>query len=85
MDPEMVPFLGTVFEVSKKYQNRLILDRFWGPKMVHLWTPKGQKVWTRVPTGSTFPKPIRIRNGKRVGMKELPSPLEKMFEDDEDE
>ena len=63
MDPEMVPFLGTVFEVYiyiyipiKKYQNLSILDPFWTKKTIFLLTPLFEKVWTRVPTASTFPK-----------------------------
>ncbi len=83
MDPKMVPFLGTVLRSQKSIQNRSILDQFWRSKKETFWDPFIQKLWTCVPTGSTFPKPITIRNGKRVEMKELPSTLEKMFEDDE--
>ena len=71
------------FEDPKSDQNRSILDPFWRSKKEIFWGPFRQKVWTRVPTGSTFPKPIRIRNGKRVEIKELPSTLAKVFEDDE--
>ncbi len=80
MDPKMVPFLGTVFEVPKSIdfgpKNRSI----WRSKKETFWDPFIPKLWTRVPKGSKFPKPIRIRNGKRVEMKELVSMLEKVFE-----
>ena len=79
MDPKIVPFLGTVFEVPKSID----FGPIWGPFLGPCLETFISKVWTRVPTGSTFWKPLITRNGKRVEIKELLSMLEKVFEDDE--
>ena len=74
---------GSPKSIDFLVQNRSILDPFWRSEKETFGESFILKVWTRVPTGSTFPKPITIRNGKRVEIKELPSTLEKVFEDEE--